>query len=171
MIMMKESAMMKDKKVEIEKKRDENNNNNYCLLLFNSTTQFNHEVNNVFMIILRHLHVIYTIYHIFYIIYNVIYAHYNQDWIVTQLRTSLFLVFSQRFEDFYQEFLELIHKYTLLFTKINKDDTLKLRMNSFKREDNCHDVLTSSVIQRRAWVACKLVGKVIRSIMRLGRIS
>jgi len=71
--MIKESAIMKDEKVEIEKKRDESNNNNCCLHIIDSTIHFNYKINNVFMITLYHLYYL----HIIYIIYNIIYTHYN----------------------------------------------------------------------------------------------
>jgi len=60
--------------MKVERSKSESNNNNYCLRFINSTTHFNHEINNVFMITLRHLYIFYTIY---YIIYNAIYVHYN----------------------------------------------------------------------------------------------
>ncbi len=47
--------------------------------------------------------------------------HYNWRWIIIQLKVSFFLVFSQRFEDFYQELLKWNHEYASLFIRINKD--------------------------------------------------
>ena len=64
-----------------------------------------------------HLHQL----HITYTIYNVIYTHYNQRWIIIQLKVSFFLVFLQRFEDFYWELLEWINKCASLFIRVNKD--------------------------------------------------
>jgi len=71
--MMKESAMMKNEEIEIEKKQDESNNHNCCLYSIDSTTHFNHKINNISMIILHYLHYL----HIIYIIYNIIYKDYN----------------------------------------------------------------------------------------------
>jgi len=64
-----------------------------------------------------HLHQL----HIIYTIYNVIYTHYNWRQIIIQSKVSLFLVFSQRFEDFYQELLEWINECASLFIRVNKD--------------------------------------------------
>ncbi len=64
-----------------------------------------------------HLHQL----HITYIIYNVIYMHDNRRWIIIQSKVSLFLVFSQRFEDFYRELLEQINEYASSFIRLNKD--------------------------------------------------
>ncbi len=55
------------------------------------------------------------------ITYNVIYTHYNQRWIIIQLKVSLFLIFSWRFEDFYRELLKWNHNYASSFIKINQD--------------------------------------------------
>ena len=86
-----------------------------------STTSFTWKINNVYMLFTRHhcchLHQL----HIIYIIYNVIYTHYNQRWIIIQSKVSFFLVFLQRFEDFYQELLERINECTSSFIKVNKD--------------------------------------------------
>ncbi len=64
-----------------------------------------------------HLHQL----HITYTIYTVIYTHYNRRWIIIQLKVSLFLVFSQRFEGFYRELLERINEYASSFIRLNKD--------------------------------------------------
>jgi len=78
-------------------------------------------INNVYALSTRHhcchLHQLY----ITYTIYNVIYTHYNWRWIIIQLKVSLFLVFSQRFEDFYWKLLERMNECASLFIRINKD--------------------------------------------------
>ncbi len=92
-----------------------------CLCFIISTTSFTWKINNVYVLFTHHhcyhLHQL----HITYTIYNVIYTHYNQRWIIIQLKVSLFLIFSQRFEDFYQELLEWINECTSSFIRINKD--------------------------------------------------
>ena len=92
-----------------------------CLYSIISTTSFTQKINNVYVLSTRHhcchLHQL----HITYTIYNVIYTHYNWRWIVIQLKVSLFLVFSQRFEDFYWELLERINECTSSFIRVNKD--------------------------------------------------
>ncbi len=108
-----------------------------------SITSFTWKINNVYALFTRHhcchLHQL----HITYIIYNVIYMHYNWRWIIIQLKVSLFLVFSQRFEDFYWELLEWINECASSFIRVNNDiKLLRSRMNSLKRENNCHDELT-----------------------------
>jgi len=92
-----------------------------CLCFIISITQFNQKTSNVYASFthdwcchLCQLHITYTI-------YNVIYMHYNWRWIIIQLKVSFFLVFSQRFEDFYRELLNWNHEYTSLFIKINQD--------------------------------------------------
>ena len=89
-----------------------------CLCFIISTTQFNQKTSNVYASFthdwcchLRQLH----------ITYNVIYMHYNWRWIVVWLKVSFFLVFLQRFEDFYQELLKRNYEYTSSFIKINQD--------------------------------------------------
>ncbi len=68
--------------------------------------------------------------------------HYNQRWIIIQSKVSLFLVFLQRFEDFYQELLEWINECTSSFIKVNHNiKLLRSRMNFLRKEDNCHDEL------------------------------
>jgi len=93
----------------------------FCLHFIISTTSSTQKINNVYVLFTRHhccyLHQL----HITYTIYNVIYTHYNQRWIIIQLKVSLFLVFSQRFEDFYRELLEWINECTSSFIKVNKD--------------------------------------------------
>ena len=88
-----------------------------CLHSIISTTQSNWKTSNVYASFtydwcchLRQLH----------ITYNVIYTHYNRRWIIIQLKVSLFLVFSRRFEGFYRELLERNHEYALSFIKINQ---------------------------------------------------
>ena len=108
-----------------------------------SITSFTWKINNVYALSTRHhcchLHQL----HITYTIYNVIYTHYNRRWIIIQSKVSLFLVFSQRFEDFYRELLEWINECASSFIKINNDiKLLRSRMNSLRRKDNCHDELT-----------------------------
>ena len=92
-----------------------------CLYSIISTTQFNWKTSNVYVLFihdwcyhLRQLHITYTI-------YNIIYMHYNWRWIIIQLKVSLFLVFSRRFEGFYRELLERNHEYASSFIKINQD--------------------------------------------------
>jgi len=77
-----------------------------CLCFIISTTQFNWKTSNVYVLFihdwcyhLRQLHITYTI-------YNIIYMHYNWRWIIIQLKISFFLVFLQRFKDFYWELLK-----------------------------------------------------------------
>jgi len=93
----------------------------FCLHSIVSTTSFTRKINNVYVLFTCHhcchLHQL----HITYTIYNVIYTHYNWRWIVIQSKVSLFLVFLQRFEDFYQELLERINECTSSFIKVNKD--------------------------------------------------
>ncbi len=92
-----------------------------CLCFIISTTSSTRKINNAYVLSTRHhcyhLHQL----HITYTIYNVIYTHYNQRWIVIQSKVSLFLVFSQRFEDFYRELLERINECASLFIRVNKD--------------------------------------------------
>ncbi len=92
-----------------------------CLHSIVSTTSFTRKINNVYVLSTHHhcchLHQL----HITYTIYNVIYTHYNWRWIIIQLKVSLFLVFSQRFEDFYRELLEWINKCASSFIRVNKD--------------------------------------------------
>ncbi len=92
-----------------------------CLCFIISTTQFNWKTSNVYASFTRDwcccLHQL----HITYTIYNVIYTHYNQRWIIIQSKVSLFLVFSQRFKDFYRELLERINECASSFIRINKD--------------------------------------------------
>ena len=92
-----------------------------CLCFIISITSFTWNVNNVYALFTRHhccyLHQLY----ITYTIYTVIYTHYNRRWIIIQSKVSLFLIFSQRFEDFYRELLEWINECTSLFIKVNKD--------------------------------------------------
>jgi len=92
-----------------------------CLHFIVSTTSSTWKINNVYVLFTHHhcchLHQL----HITYTIYNVIYTHYNQRRIIIQLKVSLFLVFSQRFEDFYRELLEWINECTSSFIKVNKD--------------------------------------------------
>ncbi len=93
----------------------------FCLCFIVSTTSFTWKINNVYVLFTHHhcchlhqLHIIYTI-------YNVIYTHYNRRRIIIQSKVSLFLIFLQRFEEFYQELLEWINECTSLFIKVNKD--------------------------------------------------
>ncbi len=92
-----------------------------CLHFIISTTSFTWKINNVYVLSTYHhcchLHQL----HITYTIYNVIYMYYNWRWIIIQSKVSLFLVFSQRFKDFYRELLERINECTLSFIKVNKD--------------------------------------------------
>ncbi len=92
-----------------------------CLRFIVSTTSFTRKINNAYALSTRHhcchLHQL----HITYTIYNVIYMHYNWRWIIIQSKVSLFLIFSQRFEDFYWELLERINECTSSFIRINKD--------------------------------------------------
>ncbi len=92
-----------------------------CLHFIISITSFTWNVNNVYALSTHHhcchLHQL----HNTYTIYNVIYTHYNWRWIIIWSKVSLFLVFSQRFEDFYWELLEWINEYTSLFIRLNKD--------------------------------------------------
>jgi len=93
----------------------------FCLCFIISATSSTWKINNAYVLFTCHycchLHQV----HITYTIYNVIYMHYNWRWIIIQSKVSLFLVFSQRFEDFYQEFLEWINECTSSFIKVNKD--------------------------------------------------
>ncbi len=90
-----------------------------CFII--STTSFTWKINNVYALFTRHhcchLHQL----HITYTIYNVIYTHYNQRWIIIWLKVSLFLIFSQRFEDFYWELLEWINECASSFIRVNKN--------------------------------------------------
>ncbi len=99
-----------------------------CLHFIILTTSFTWKINNVYVLSTRHhcchLHQL----HITYTIYNIIYVHYNWRWIIIQSKVSLFLIFSQRFEDFYQEFLERINECTSLIIIVNKD------INSWSQE-------------------------------------
>ncbi len=92
-----------------------------CLCFIISTISSTRKINNAYVLSTRHhcyhLHQL----HITYTIYNVIYTHYNQRWIVIQSKVSLFLVFSQRFEDFYRELLERINECASSFIRVNKD--------------------------------------------------
>ncbi len=92
-----------------------------CLHFIVLITLFTQKINNVYALTTRHycchLHQL----HITYTIYNVIYTHYNWRWIIIQSKVSLFLVFSQKFEDFYRELLEWINECTSSFIRINKD--------------------------------------------------
>jgi len=92
-----------------------------CLHSIISTTSFTWKINNVYVLFTRHhcchLHQL----HITHTIYNVIYTHYNRRWIIIWLKVSLFLVFSQRFEDFYQELLEWINECASSFIRVNRD--------------------------------------------------
>ena len=93
----------------------------FCLCFIISITSFTQNVNNVYMLFTHHhcchLHQLY----ITYTIYTVIYTHYNWRWIIIWLKISFFLVFLQRFEDFYREFLKRINECTSSFIKVNKD--------------------------------------------------
>ncbi len=92
-----------------------------CLHFIILITSFTWNVNNVYVLFTRHhcchLHQLHNIY----TIYNVIYTYYNWRWIIIQLKVSFFLVFSQRFEGFYWEFLEWINEYASSFIRLNKD--------------------------------------------------
>ncbi len=92
-----------------------------CLCFIVSTTSFTWKINNVYMLFTHHNYCHLHQLHIIYTIYNVIYTHYNWRWIVIWSKVSLFLVFSQRFKDFYQELLEWINECTSSFIKVNKD--------------------------------------------------
>jgi len=141
--------LKKDKVEEWEVKKNWKSNKqttiviHFDLRFIISITSFTQKINNVYVLFTRHhcchlhqLHIIYTI-------YNVIYTHYNRRQIIIQSKVSLFLVFSQRFEDFYQELLERINECASLFIRVNNDiKLLRLRMNLLRREDNCHDELT-----------------------------
>jgi len=98
-----------------------------CLHFIISITSFIWKINNVYALFTHHycchLHQL----HITYIIYNVIYTHYNWRWIIIQLKVSFFLVFLQRFEDFYWKLLEWINECTSSFTKVNKDIRLIIK--------------------------------------------
>jgi len=92
-----------------------------CLHFIISTTSFTQKINNAYVLFTRHhcyhlhqLHIIYTI-------YNVIYTYYNWRRIIIQSKVSLFLVFLQKFEDFYRELLEWINECASLFIRVNKD--------------------------------------------------
>ncbi len=93
----------------------------FCLRFIVSTTSSTWKINNVYVLSTRHhcchLHQL----HITYTIYNVIYTHYNRRRIIIRSKVSFFLVFSQRFEDFYRELLERINECASLFIKVNKD--------------------------------------------------
>ncbi len=93
----------------------------FCLRFIVSTTSFTRKINNAYVLFTRHhcchLHQL----DITYTIYNVIYTHYNQRWIIIQSKVSLFLVFSQKFEDFYRELLKRINECASSFIKVNKD--------------------------------------------------
>jgi len=92
-----------------------------CLCSIVSTTSSTRKINNVYVLSTRHhcchLHQL----HITYTIYNVIYMHYNWRWIIIWLKVFLFLIFSQRFKDFYRELLEWINKCVSSFIRVNKD--------------------------------------------------
>ncbi len=92
-----------------------------CLYSIILTTSFTRKINNAYVLFTRHhcchLHQL----HITYTIYNVIYTHYNWRRIIIQLKVFLFLVFSQRFEDFYRELLERINECASSFIRVNKD--------------------------------------------------
>jgi len=92
-----------------------------CLYFIISTTSFTWKINNVYVLFTHHhcyhLHQL----HITYTIYNVIYMHYNWRWIIIWLKVFLFLIFSQRFKDFYRELLEWINKCVSSFIRVNKD--------------------------------------------------
>ncbi len=93
----------------------------FCLHFIISTTSSTWKINNVYVLFTRHhcchLHQL----HITYTIYNVIYMHYNWRRIIIQSKVSFFLIFSQRFNDFYQKLLEQINKCMSSFIKVNKD--------------------------------------------------
>ena len=90
-----------------------------CFII--SITSFTWKINNVYVLFTRHhcchLHQL----HITNTIYNVIYIHYNWRQIIIQLKVSFFLIFLQRFKDFYQELLEWINECTSSFIRVNKD--------------------------------------------------
>ncbi len=92
-----------------------------CLRFIVSTISFIWKINNVYVLSTCHhcchLHQL----HITNTIYNVIYTHYNRRRIIIWSKVSLFLVFSQRFEDFYRELLERINECASLFIRVNKD--------------------------------------------------
>ncbi len=92
-----------------------------CLHFIILTTSFTWKINNAYALFTHHhcchLHQL----HITYTIYNVIYTHYNWKWIIIQSKVSFFLVFSQRFEDFYRELLEWINECASSFIIVNKD--------------------------------------------------
>ncbi len=92
-----------------------------CLRFIVLTTSSTWKINNAYVLSTRHhccyLHQL----HITYTIYNVIYTHYNWRRIIIQSKVSLFLVFSQRFEDFYRELLERINECASSFIRVNKD--------------------------------------------------
>ena len=92
-----------------------------CLCFIVSTTSFTWKINNVYVLFTHHNYSHLHQLHIIYTIYNVIYTHYNWRWIVIWSKVSLFLVFSQRFKDFYQELQEWINECTSSFIKVNKD--------------------------------------------------
>ncbi len=112
----------------------------HSIISITSSTQ---KINNVYVLSTRHycchLHQL----HITYTIYNVIYTHYNRRRIIIRSKVSLFLVFSQRFEDFYRELLERINECKSLFIRVNNDiKLLRSRTNFLRKEDNFHDELT-----------------------------
>ena len=92
-----------------------------CLHSIISTTSFTWKINNVYVLSTHHhcchLHQL----HITYTIYNVIYMHYNWRWIIIWLKVFLFLIFSQRFKDFYRELLEWINECASSFIRVNKN--------------------------------------------------
>ncbi len=92
-----------------------------CLHFIISITSFTQNVNNVYVLFTHHYFYHLHQLHIIYTIYTVIYTHYNQRWIIIQSKVSFFLVFSQRFEDFYWELLKWINEYTSSFIRLNKD--------------------------------------------------
>jgi len=120
--------LKKDEVEENEKlRRTERAINNSTIIIHSylhsiiSTTSSTWKINNVYVLFTRHhccyLHQL----HITYTIYNVIYTHYNWRRIIIQLKVFLFLVFSQRFEDFYWELLKWINECTSSFIRVNKD--------------------------------------------------
>ncbi len=92
-----------------------------CLHSIISTTSFTWKINNIYALFIHHHYCYLHQLHITYTIYNVIYTHYNWRRIIIQSKVSLFLVFSQRFKDFYQELLEWINECTSSFIRVNKD--------------------------------------------------
>jgi len=92
-----------------------------CLHFIILTISFTWKINNVCTLFTHyhccHLHQL----HITYTIYTVIYTHYNRRWIIIQSKVSFFLVFLQKFEDFYRELLEWINECASSFIRINKD--------------------------------------------------